>query len=311
MACEHPTEILNPRYKDMKPYELSRYSLETYGIRDPPNLYVVVPCGYCQGCQKSRLNQFRLRLLFECEKSVNNIFITCTFSEENLAKFIDYPNRAVKLFLDRARKYYGKQLRHWFVPEYGTLHGRIHYHGILFNFPEKSDFEELKKLWSYGHIYLGYVNEKTCSYICKYLTKDYNPDKPAPRIISSKGIGSSYLTKSRIAVHKQQGNLKPYLEINGMRQALPRYWYNKIFDDNDKIEIQRQLMQQPLSYNLDGKEYDNPIDFGLARHQKSLRNIRLGLSPSKKPKTNKKLSSFDKFKKRLQNEYTIENPTEL
>lgn len=309
MACEQPRGSPNPRYKDWTPTEIREYAEEYYGTNTPPDLNVVIPCGYCLGCQKSRLNGYRLRLLFECEKYPNSIFITLTFDNSNLERFKDNPNRAIRLFLERTRKFLGKQIRHWFVAEYGSLNGRVHYHGILFNVPPTLLYDNLKKLWSYGFIYLGYCNAETCSYITKYLTKEYSPNKIAPRVISSKGIGSNYLTKERVSIHKK--TLQPFIEINGIKQAMPRYWYNKIFDDLDKVLIQRQLSENPPPLIVDGITYDNDIDYQMALHQKHKNNMAKGLTARKKPPTHKRSTTLQKFQNTLQNEYTTSYTSEF
>ena len=125
--------IVNRRYKDMTFNEVVDYSETYYGCFWPPDYYLEVPCGYCHSCQKSYNNQYRIRLLYELRKypSGTCLFVTLTFDDDNLKKFSKDTNKAVRLFLDRLRKDYGKQIRHWFVCEFGTLYGRPHYHGIL------------------------------------------------------------------------------------------------------------------------------------------------------------------------------------
>ena len=128
--------------------EVVDYAELNYGMVWPPDYIVEVPCGYCFSCQKSSNNQYRIRLMYEIRKWPPNtcLFVTLTFDDENLMKYQDNPNKAVRLFLDRMRKRFGKQIRHWFIGEYGSLKGRPHYHGILFNVPR-----ELSTVYSVAH----------------------------------------------------------------------------------------------------------------------------------------------------------------
>ena len=130
--------IVNRRYVGMTNAEIVDYARIFYGCFWPPDYILEVPCGYCHSCQKSYNNQYRIRLLYELRKYPPGtcLFVTLTFDDDNLKKFSKDTNKAVRLFLDRLRKDYGKQIRHWFVCEFGTLYGRPHYHGILFNVPQ-------------------------------------------------------------------------------------------------------------------------------------------------------------------------------
>ena len=115
--------IVNRRYVGMTNAEIVDYARTFYGCFWPPDYILEVPCGYCHSCQKSYNNQYRIRLLYELRKypSGTCLFVTLTFDDDNLKKFSKDTNKAVRLFLDRLRKDYGKQIRHWFVCEFGTF----------------------------------------------------------------------------------------------------------------------------------------------------------------------------------------------
>lgn len=296
MACERPRRIVNRRYKDMTRREIYEYSQLVYGLMWPPDYILDVPCSYCHSCQKSYNNQYRLRLLFECRKPCDsgciNLFVTLTFNDEFLEKFASDTNRAVRLFLDRMRKRYGKQVRHWFIGEYGTLKGRPHYHGILFNCPREIGNSayghhpgqnlELESVWKYGFVFVGYVNDSTCSYITKYLTKSINGDKVRPRVISSKGIGLSYLDSDEARLHRLSvDSYQPFVVLNGFRQAMPRYLYNKIFTDIDRqnMVLQRYL-DPPQVFEWQGVRYYDRSAYQSARLSTYRYNVSLGLTPS-------------------------------
>lgn len=290
MACENPLMIRNPRYKGMTARERRVYAWEHYKLTYLPDLYIEVPCGKCHSCFRRRMNDYRFRLLYEHNKYPNSIFLTLTFDEKNLKRFEKEPNKAVLLFLDRCRKRFGKSLRHWFCSEYGSLNGRIHYHGIVFNIPgfNPADFNSktVSELWSYGYVYVGYCNPETMSYITKYVTKTASKGLNPPRIISSKGIGEGYLTPRNILYHNDgQGNYRPYVDYGSFRFPLPRYYYNKLFSESDKdaMIVDREMFGKG-SYIWQGKEYCNKLDYLLARRATFVRNRALKLSFDRKQK---------------------------
>lgn len=313
MACEQPKVIVNRRYVNMTNTEIVDYAKTFYGCFWPPDYVLEVPCGYCHSCQKSYNNQYRIRLLYELRKypSGTCLFVTLTFDDDNLKKFSRDTNKAVRLFLDRLRKDYGKQIRHWFVCEFGTLRGRPHYHGILFNVPQAlidgydSDVPGhhplLASRWKYGFVFVGYVSDETCSYITKYVTKSINGDKVRPRIVSSFGIGSNYFGTEESSLHKL-GNQRyqPFMVLNGFQQAMPRYYYNKIFSDVDKQNmIVGRLINPPVEFSWQGQKFGSKLERDEMRRSTLDQNIASGLTPAFPLPHTKRVSSFDIFKRNM------------
>ena len=313
MACERPRKIVNRRYKDMTSKELHEYSRLYFGTVFPPDYEIAVPCGYCHSCKKREMNDYRIRLLYESRKPLDhgrvNLFITLTFDDENLEKFKSDTNKAVRLFLDRMRKRYGKQVRHWIIGEFGTLKGRPHYHGILFNVPSKLSNSpygsklgqnlELQDVWSYGFIFAGFVTDKTVGYITKYLTKDLNGDKVRPRVISSFGIGANYLQSDEAKLHKIKG-YQPFITNGSYIYALPRYYSTKIFSDFDRQNMALDRYFDPsISWRFNGRKYASKKEFEAVRNSVLASNRRAGLTTDKKPPTRKTRSSFGRFKKNI------------
>lgn len=294
MPCENPRRIKNRRYVKLGNLATSEYSVEKFGTPTPPDLYIDVPCGYCFSCQKRRMNEYRVRLMNEIQKWPYSIFVTLTFDDRNLARFKDSPNDSLRLFFDRLRKKYGKSYRHWFIGEYGTLNGRLHYHGFIFDTPRYGlPYHELTKLWSYGNLWLGYCTAETVNYIVKYTTKYSNNGTRPPRVFSSKGIGDNYLNPRQILFHKNGLPLSPFMNINGVTYPLPRYYYNKIFDDDDKVYLRIAMDSVPffLRY-VDGKPYTDERSYRIALDNLYRKNVFLGLSYSSDP-YKKSLESVD------------------
>lgn len=216
-----------------------------------------------------------MRLLYELSEFPNSIFVTLTFDNPSLSRFSDNPNKSLLLFLDRIRKKYGKQVRHWFVAEYGKKRGRLHFHGILFDINIGND--ELFSLWKYGNTFVGYANEITAKYIVKYLTKDDTKGlKCPPRVVTSKGIGSSFLQTSECQLLK--ATLSTAMSVGGFKIPLPRYYINSMYDKSDMEKISYYLyMESDFTYYVAGREYFNKQLADKARKELYKNHIRNGL----------------------------------
>lgn len=302
MSCENPLRIPNPRYASCigaVNYEASKsydgvtiqdYCESLFGYRGrPPDEFIDVPCGKCFSCHKSRLNGWRIRLLSEVNRYPDSVFITLTFNDYYLEHFKDDPNKSLRLFLDRIRKKYGKQVRHFFIPEFGDKTKRLHYHGILFNVPYKSiDPEVMAKEWKYGFIFLGWCNTKTCNYIVKYITKDAPVGQKLPRIVASKGIGETYVSLNG-ATHLM--NERPYIMYGKFRVPLPRYYLTKIFTENERLYLQEKQRLEPFKRFVNGIEYNDELEYKTALKSFYKHQISLGLS-SRPVKPSRHLESF-------------------
>lgn len=231
------------------------------------------------------MRDYQIRLLYEIARYPNTLFVTFTFDDENLKRFENDPNRSVRLFLDRVRKRFGKSVRHWFCAEFGTLHGRLHYHGLLFNIEPFFDPKELESLWSYGFINFQLADDKAAKYVSKYVTKSYSNGKKPPRVISSKGIGAGYLDPKNVGFHVgKDGVYRPYLLYGSFKVPLPRYYYSKVFSEDDKINmlIDRTLNPPPMIVN--GEKYYTEREYREALYLYHKSQVDLGLSPKKKKK---------------------------
>ena len=296
MACENPLQIVNPRYKKWTDEHLRDYSMKWFKESRPPDYLIEVPCGRCNSCEKRRMRDFQIRLLYEfAQYPDNSYFITLTFNDDSLEKFKDNPNKAVLLFLDRFRKKVNSnnQIRHWIVPEFGTLHGRIHYHGILFNLP-LADYSNqqladlLESSWSYGFVDISLCRgDGAPRYVSKYVTKSYSNFGKIPRVISSIGIGKSYLNEENLRFHKdKKGFLRPYILKNGYKIPLPRYYADKIFTEEDKVLmlIDRHFteLNGDKEFIWKGVTYPTEYAYWKARLQTYRDNVRIGLSLKRK-----------------------------
>lgn len=275
MFCLHPVRIRNPRYKP---------NSKNGGFPDIPSdprlAYLNVPCGKCIGCKKRKANDWRFRLWKEWQSHDPRRchFVTFTFDDEHLeslrSELSEYKNSdndvcrlAVRRFLERYRKYYGKSLRHWFITELGEETGRIHLHGVLMNFKTGSYFRDkffvdiprLRDIWSYGHIWVGWMNHKTINYITKYLTKFDSTDFK-PLMLCSPGIGRSYITSRTVRMHVDYDDGQGMFFVttsNGFKVALPRYYRKFIWDEDFLQSRYLRLLDDPPPLIFKGEVFED------------------------------------------------------
>ena len=176
---------------------------------------VPIKCGVCFECKRQKSREWSIRLQEEIQGTTWQ-FVTLTFSTEELKKIArrsikkgyeldnDIAKKAVRRFLDRWRKNHGHSPKHWLVTELGNgRYEHMHIHGLI----ETDDQERIKENWKYGFAHIGkYVNERTCNYIVKYITKEDKAHKAyTPKIMSSQEMGLKYIDTPRAKRDKQLG----------------------------------------------------------------------------------------------------------
>lgn len=239
-------------------------------MSDPRLQYVAVGCGKCIECRKQKARQWQVRLHEEIRENKNGRFVTLTFDEENLEKLTkeitglegyelenEIATLAIRRFLERWRKKYKKSCRHWLVTELGqTNTERIHLHGILFTDVEE---ETIAKIWKYGNIWVGnYVNGKTINYIVKYINKTDKLHKEyKSKILTSPGIGKNYIKRydSKNNRYKESGTNETYKTREGSRIALPIYYRNNIYTEEEREKLWLEKLDKEERWVL-GKKID-------------------------------------------------------
>lgn len=151
----------------------------------------------------------------------------------------------VQLFLKRLRKPLGKfRFKYFLVSEYGPTTYRPHYHMLLFNFPKELDvYEHLHRAWGKGFISVSKCNEARIRYCAKYcITPTILPDYlPKTFMCCSKGMGKSYVENpENVRYHKE--NMIAYRDFGKYKEALPRYYKDKIFSDEEKEQLLKEFL---------------------------------------------------------------------
>lgn len=222
----------------------------------------VVPCGKCYVCLQKRRNDWIFRINQELKVSTSAFFITLTYDDLYIP--IDENNnftvskKDVQLFMKRLRKKIQPyKVRYFVVSEYGGLTKRPHYHMILFNFPHKEFFvnDVVCTSWKNGFVSVAKVNPARIAYVTKYCMQfDSLPEylKPNFMLCSRRpAIGSNYLSENVKKYHREK--LDSSVSYNGFKFRMPRYYQDKIFDDDAKLLLK---IKGHVYSKLSDSEYD-------------------------------------------------------
>lgn len=230
-----------------------------HGYSDLP---ISIPCGQCIGCRLEYSRQWAMRILHESSLYRDNVFLTLTYSDDNLPTDASLRLRDWQLFMKRLKKRLkGRQIRFFHCGEYGDTTHRPHYHAILFNI----DFEDKKHLkttdrgdriytsafldevWEQGDCYIGSVTFESAAYCGRYVMKkltgnrksEYGSREPEYCTQSRRpGIGKPWLEKWKTDVFPND-----FCVINGKKVKVPKYYdalvkspdsYQWEWDENDK-----------------------------------------------------------------------------
>lgn len=263
--CLFPRLIENKKYKPNK-----KNNYKPPKMKDERVKFVPVGCGKCIECLKQKQREWRVRLGEEIQHDSSGKFVTLTLSDESFEELNSciedfakgyvrdnlIATLAVRRFLERWRKKYKKSVKHWLITEWGqTNTERMHLHGIIFT--DKP--EDILPIWRYGHVYIGeFVNEKSINYIVKYLGKfDEKHPNYIGKILTSKGIGKGYLKKYDSKKNKFKGKeTKEYYKTqSGIKLALPIYYRNKIYSEEEREKLWLQKLDEQKIYVM-GEEID-------------------------------------------------------
>lgn len=243
--CLYPTYGQNPKYRPNK-----KNGGHVPPLSDERMKIVPFNCGKCFECRKRKRNDWRIRLTEELENEFG-YFVTLTFSNDEFLKLekqigLDVftnentiATKAVRWFLERCRKETGKSIKHWFVTELGDDKDRLHLHGIIFG---QKAMETVKRNWKYGGIYVGqFCNCKSINYITKYMLKvDLKHPTYTQIVLASKGLGETERVKKLIQWQKRhikEIRQLTYTYKNGQKCALPKYYKDKYFTDDEKAIV--------------------------------------------------------------------------
>lgn len=284
---------LYPRLINNKKYTMNKKNGGVIpAVSDKRVLLVAVGCGNCIECRKRKAREWNIRLQQEVKDNRNGKFVTFTFSDEEFYKLATEKDtkdlsgytldnavatKAVRRFLERWRKKFKKSVRHWFVTELGHKGTEnVHLHGIIWT---DESIQEIRDKWKYGFIWAGYenrptyVNEKTINYITKYILKfDKDHREYVPKVFASPGIGRGYTETENFKRHVYKGDktITTYKLSSGAEVALPIYYRNKAFTEDEREKLWLHLLDRKERYIL-GERIDVSTDEGMQEYHETLK----------------------------------------
>lgn len=260
----------------------------------------IIPCGKCPDCRKRYISGWSFRLMQQEKLHSSSYFITLTYDTNSVPisrnGFMSLCKRHVQLFLKRVRKSHpadrDEKIKYYAVGEYGGKGSRPHYHIILFGAQLElmltpSALLALKvigldgkhpvqcKQWDHGHITVGLVSGASIGYTMKYVCKPRriplhrNDDRIPEFPLSSKGLGSNYITDAMFQWHHDDLLNRKYLVLpDGKKIAMPRYYRDKIYDMKNRADLNRHFSALMLElYSEVVQEYNDPV-----KHRKAVRS---------------------------------------
>nr|WAE43659.1 MAG: replication initiator protein [Microviridae sp.] len=190
---------------------------------------------------------------------------------------------AVRKFMNRWRKEHGKVPKYFLITELGHEGTeRLHLHGIIWDGNErniKETGDKIERIWKYGWVwkykeyrgmYRNYVAERTINYISKYMLKlDEKHREYTQIILCSNGIGKGYIKdKNRNNRYKDAGTNDNYIKDNGSKTALPIYYRNKLYTDEEKEKLWIERLDKNVRW-VNGQKID--ISKGMEEYWKILK----------------------------------------
>ena len=210
-------------------------------------------CRKCLPCRLKIGREKAIRAMHEAKMHKENIFLTLTYSEENLKSprlnYYDFELFMKRLLEDLNRNITCKENRHilpfMVTGEYGDKTKRPHWHVLLFNYRPhdaqhhrytdlghqvfKSDY--IAKIWKHGFIEFGEITMESASYVGRYAAKKLSHGKdqehdyhPIHNTSKRHVIGKSWLKKNAEQIFKLGYVTLP----NGQKCSIPRYYLDYV-----------------------------------------------------------------------------------
>lgn len=194
-----------------------------------------LPCNYCQGCRKDKINEWTDRIRFEkqsfAKKGFYSSFVTLTYNDGSLPEDRSVSLRDIQLFNKKLRKHLsslGRPYKYYISSEYGTDNFRPHYHCVLLGI--SPDEERLiRQTWNKGFIDIKPLTIPSIRYVLKYINSESrgkqlediytNSGVKPPFVVMSQGIGRQYLLENMDSIKENYGYYK-----QGHFVKIPKYY---------------------------------------------------------------------------------------
>lgn len=247
----------------------------------------LVPCGQCLSCKIARMQEWKMRMLFESEYWTDSCFITLTYDEEHISslpasRILQTDIKTGKTDFRRSLDFKDLQLfykairqdlrdtpiKYYSCGEYGSERNRPHFHAIIYGLGVNSSTRELlKENWRKCDSFrfdginagLAYAEADSMLYVSSYVRKklvgklgkelylDNGLIPPGSRV--SQGIGWQWWLDNREKVLKDG-----FITFQGKECSIPRYFVKKDEELNDKmLERSREWKFEIMRKHYDSK----------------------------------------------------------
>lgn len=227
--------------------DLDKYYLYNENSGEYCPLFQLVKCNHCSCCHYSKVQKWKNRCLFESRVHKNSpFFLTLTFSN---ACYPSNPydltvvTRHIQLFHKRLRKRlhdngFNTAYKYFFVSEYGSQFGRLHFHGLIFGLdaklydtiPNKYDdkvkapyifkfCDFVRKAWKLGFCKVEECKDPTGAYTMKYINKQVGDQ--STKMLHSVGFGKASIIERLKDLRRNPSLQEMSLCVDGIERTFP------------------------------------------------------------------------------------------
>lgn len=230
-----------------------------------------LPCGVCFGCKMERARQWSVRCQHEAQQWDNSSFVTLTYDDDHLPWHGSLDTNALQRFLKRLRWALSgvqtapdsdfRPIRYFACGEYGETTKRAHYHLLLYNvrFEDRVKYDDktytskmLSDLWPCGSHLIGDVNPRSTSYVAGYCVKKVRRNF-WNRDLVEREYGVTNPETGEFVVRPQE------FQLFSRRPGIGLFWYNRFKGDLKNGYIMRDGSKEPIPrYYLNKIKQENP-----------------------------------------------------
>lgn len=274
MACHKPLQAFRGREKTKTGKNKTVFRKDLALVDGTvPGIEFQLPCRQCIGCRIDRSAEWAIRCMHEAKYHEDNCFITLTYSDQFLPSDCGLHYDHFQLFMKRLRKKFGSGIRFYMCGEYGSLHGRPHFHAAIFGHDFKDKYDgvkrgdfmlyrsyELEKLWTYGYSSVGTLTFNSAAYIARYITKKiygelanehykrFVVDEETGEITDEFSVRSEFTNMSRkpglayrwFEDNKDSDLKKDFITLgDGKKYKIPKY-YDKLLELGDEVKFAKR-----------------------------------------------------------------------
>jgi len=261
----------------------------------PKGAPMEVPCGHCVGCRLDRRRAWSIRCMHEAQLYDSNLFVTWTYDDGHLPESRSLEYVDFQLMMKRLRKEVrgvskapdGKfPIRFFCSGEYGGLHGRPHWHALLFNarFNDMRPMDngkflsrQAETLWGKGTVCIGTVTPRSAAYVAGYtLEKVYGSAEAYEDVVDLRtgeltsrrpefcnmsrrpGIGAWWFDRYRSDLFGKDGS-HDFAVMDGVKYKVPRYYVDQL--EGNALEAVKEArflraMEVPVGENSERRRRD-------------------------------------------------------